>query len=98
MEQRDEILEILSKNRDAIRGYGVRSLALFGSFARGEASAASDLDFIVEFEKKTFDGYMDLKAYLEGLFGRKVDLVLADAIKPRLRSGILAEAIHATGF
>ena len=98
MEQRDQIMEILAKNSHAIRGFGVRSLALFGSYARGEASADSDLDFLVEFEKKSFDGYMDFKAYLEGLFGRKVDLVLADAVKPRLRSGILAEAVHAAGF
>jgi hypothetical protein len=41
---------------------------------------------------------MDLKFFLEDLFGRKVDLVLADTIKPRLRERILEEAVHAPGF
>ena len=41
---------------------------------------------------------MDLKLFLESLFGRSVDLVLADAIKPALRRKILAEAVHAPGL
>jgi hypothetical protein len=53
---------------------------------------------VVEFEAKSFDAYMDLKAFLEGLFGRRVDLVLAEAIKPRLRAAILNEAVHAPGL
>ena len=91
---RDKILQIIEANRDAIKAYGVRRLGLFGSYARGENTEASDLDFIVEFEKKTFDAYMDLKAFLEKLFARKVDLVLTDAIKPRLRKTILNEAAY----
>ena len=95
---RDEVLKILQENREAIRNYGVRRLGLFGSCARGEVTEASDLDFVVEFEKKTFDAYMDLKEFLEGLFGCRVDLVLADTIKPRLRAAILAEAVYAPGL
>ena len=57
-----------------------------------------DLDFVVELERKTFDAYMDLKLFLEDLFGCPVDLVLADAIKPRLRPTILREMIHAPGL
>ena len=78
--------------------YRVHELAVFGSAARGEASEGSDLDFVVELEKKTFDIYMDLKEFLEGLFGCKVDLVMKDAIKPRLREPILNETIYATGL
>ena len=95
---REEILTILQQNREAIRSYGVRRLGLFGSYARGEATDGSDLDFVVEFETKSFDAYMNLKELLEGLFGRRVDLVLADAIKPRLRATILKEAVHAPGL
>jgi predicted nucleotidyltransferase len=72
-------------------------LGLFGSAARGDATPPHDLDFLVEFETKTFDAYMDLKAFLEELFGRPVDLVLADALKPALRDGILAETVYAPG-
>ena len=53
---------------------------------------------MVEFEKKPFDSYMDLKLFLEEIFARPVDLVLAGGIKPRFRAAILREAIHAPGF
>ena len=53
---------------------------------------------MVELEKKSFDSYMDLKFFLEELFDRPVDLVLADGIRPRLRAAILREAIHAPGL
>jgi len=95
---KEEILNALSANEAKIRGFGVRSLSLFGSSARGEDTPESDLDFVVEFEKKSFDSYMDLKFFLEELFERPVDLVLADGIKPRLRATILREAIHAPGL
>ena len=95
---RDEILKTLGQNREIIRGFGVRRLALFGSAVRDEAKPTSDLDFLVDFERKSFDSYMDLKAFLEKLFDCPVDLVISDAIKPRLRSIILGEAVYAPGL
>ena len=95
---RDAILKRLEENRETIRGFGVCRLGIFGSHARGEAQEASDLDFLVEFERATFDNYFDLKFFLEDLFGRSVDLVIADTIKPRIRSTILEETIYAEGF
>jgi len=77
---------------------GVREIALFGSHAREEQDKGSDIDFVVDFHEKSFDTYMNLKYFLEDLFGCRVDLVVKDAIKPRLRSRILKEAIHAEGF
>jgi predicted nucleotidyltransferase len=98
--ERDQILEALSRHREAILSFGTSRLGLFGSQARGEASAASDLDFVVEFRPgaKTFDNYMDLKEFLEQLFGRPVDLVISEVIKPRLRNGILRETVYAPGL
>ena len=93
-----EILSILGANEAKIKSFGVRELSLFGSSVRGEEKPQSDLDFIVEFEKKSFDSYMDLKLFLEDIFDLPVDLVLADGIKPRLRAAILKEAIHAPGL
>src|SRR5882724_2690409 len=56
-------LEIIGEqNAPVIGRYGVRHLGLFGSGARGTAREGSDLDFVVEFETKSFDSYMDLKA------------------------------------
>jgi hypothetical protein len=95
---RDQVLTKLSEHRDNIRLFGVRRLGLFGSVARGENTSASDLDFLVEFDKISFDAYMDLKAYLEDLFASPVDLVLADTLKSRLREPILNETIHAPGL
>ena len=64
---------------------------------RGEEKPESDVDVLVEFREgeKTFDHYMDLKFYLEDIFGRKVDLVMKGAIKPRLREPILSEVVYA---
>lgn len=93
---REQILATIDAHADELRRLGARSLALFGSIARGEGSDSSDIDLLVELQPKTFDSYMDVKLYLEKVLGRKVDLVLADAVKPRLRSVILAEAVHAS--
>lgn len=98
MQSPDEIMAVLDENKTTIKSFGVRSLSLFGSAARNNTSETSDLDFLVEFEKSRFDSYMDLKEFLEGLFGRPVDLVLAATLKPRLREKVLQEAIRATGL
>jgi hypothetical protein len=77
--------------------FHVRRIGVFGSHARGEARAGSDVDVLVEFEpgQATFDNYMDLKFYLEDHFKCKVDLVTADAIKPQLKAAILSEVTYA---
>jgi predicted nucleotidyltransferase len=95
----DWVMCVLDEHREELRRLGVRRLGLFGSAARDEATEASDLDFLVEFQRKSFDAYMDLKALLEDLFGRRVDLVLPENLKPRLRDRI-AQDVHdyATGL
>lgn len=95
---RRSILKTLADHREEVRQLGVRSLGLFGSVARGEATARSDLDFLVEFDNPTFDTYMELLEFLENLFGHPVDLVLANTLKPRLRESILHETVHAPGL
>lgn len=93
--KRDNILQILAAHRDDLEAFGVKTLALFGSVARGEASRDSDLDFLVEFESPaTFDHYMGLKFFLEDLFGCQVDLVTRKALKPLLRPLVEKEAIY----
>ena len=93
-----EILQLLTKHKAHIKNLGVRSLALFGSFAHGDHSVASDVDFVVQFDKKSFDSYMDLKFLLEDLLGRPVDLVPKDSVKPQLRNSILENAVHVPGL
>jgi uncharacterized protein len=90
-----EILAAVRTHEARLRELNVRELALFGSHARGDATAESDLDFLVEFDRKTFDDYMAVKELLESLFSRRVDLVTKSALKPRLRDRILAGAVRA---
>lgn len=98
MVSRTEILRTLSTHETELRAFGVRTLGIFGSHARGDARPDSDLDVLVEIERRTFDDFMGVKLLLEDLFGRPVDLVLADRIKPRLRARILAEVVRVPGF
>ena len=96
----DKILRIINENQKSIKKYGVKSIGLFGSYAKNKQKKGSDIDFLVEFEKgkKTFDNYMDLKFYLEDLFSCNVDLVVKEAIKIELKSSILKSVKYATGL
>ena len=94
----NEILSRLSLETEQLRRFGVRKLALFGSVARGEGRPTSDLDFLVEFERKTFRNYFGLLRFLERTFDRRVDLVLREALKPALCDSVLGEALEVPGL
>ena len=93
---RDDIISTLREQMVRSR-FGIKSLFLFGSVARNESTLESDLDFVVNFDGAiTFDRYMDLKIFLEDLFGKKIDLAIEDSLKPQIRQRILEEAIDVT--
>ena len=98
MQTRKDVLRRLQGHQQVMRRLGVRRLGLFGSAARGESRPDSDLDFLVELERNSFDAYMDLKFFLEDLFQCRVDLGLADTVKPRLREVILKETAYGPGL
>lgn len=91
-----EVLSLLHRHHAEIqRRFGVKHLALFGSVARDEMHEGSDVDVLIKFQRPaTFDGYMDLKFYLETLFKTQVDLVVEDDIKPRMRPLIEKDLIR----
>jgi uncharacterized protein len=96
---REDVLEIIARHRAKLAAdFGIKSLALFGSVVRDEATPASDVDFLVEFDGRPV-GLFHLSRtqhYLETILGvPRVDLVMRDGIKPALRERILREAIHA---
>jgi len=95
---RDEILRTLNEHSAELKKFGIVRIGLFGSYARGDSSPESDLDLVADFREKTFDSYMDAKEFLETLFNRPVDLVMAGGIKPRLRPMILQETVYAEGL
>lgn len=86
---RDYLPEIKSR-------FKVKEIGIFGSRIKGTARKRSDIDILVEFEEgfRTFDNYMELKFYLEDLFGCKVDLVLKSALKEELKPHILSEVVY----
>jgi uncharacterized protein len=92
---RDDVVQKLAAHKETLAGMGVRSLSFFGSVARDEATAQSDVDILVDFGGPTsFDTYMDLKFYLEELLGARVDLVTERGLKPRVRPYVQQDAIR----
>lgn len=77
-----------------LRRYGARRAGLFGSVARGEESAQSDVDILVELDDdKSLLDVIGMKQELEEVLGRPVDIVEYDAVKPAIRARILAEQV-----
>ncbi|WP_048157733.1 nucleotidyltransferase family protein [Methanosarcina sp. Kolksee] len=72
--------------------YSVNYLGIFGSYIRGEQTKDSDLDVLVQFDKKPgLLKYIELENYLSDLLGIKVDLVMKSALKPNIGKRILNE-------
>ena len=96
----EAIMKTLNRHRKEIQQYGVRRIGLFGSYRTNNQNQKSDIDILVEFKrgKKTFDNYMELKFFLEQIFGRPVDLVVKEAVKLELKTSILKSVRYATGF
>jgi predicted nucleotidyltransferase len=96
-------VEIADSDLSAIcRKYGVKELAVFGSAARGELRAESDVDLLVEFKPEARPGLLGLSALgreFSEVFGRRVDVAVKAALKPLVRKEILSEAhvIYAEG-
>ena len=90
------IKQTLVDNRETLRKYGVKRIGLFGSYVRGTATTASDIDFLVELERLTFRDYMGLALFLEDLFKKDVDLVTSTSIKPGFKPYIKKEVEYVT--
>jgi len=75
--------------------FKVETIGIFGSYVRGEQKRKSDLDVLVEFsETPSLFEFVDLEDFLSQKLGVKVDLVMRDALKPRIRDSILSEAVY----
>jgi predicted nucleotidyltransferase len=98
MVDRERALCILAAHRSEFRAMGVRELSIFGSMARGEATEASDVDVLVDYEPGTplsFFRVCELRYRIEDLLGAPVDLVTTGGLRPEIRDEVLREAIRA---
>lgn len=94
--RREEALEKIARLRPQLDEMGVRSLFVFGSVARGEAAAGSDIDLLVEFDRPVgLFHFVRLRDLLGRELGVDVDLVTRDALSPDLRHSVDHEAIRA---
>ena len=95
--EKELVIKKLKEIKDYLRKeYGIENIGLFGSLVRNEQNESSDIDLLIEIQAEMLSliKYMKLKFFLEDVLGRKVDLVLSRAIKPRLRERILKEVIY----
>ncbi len=93
---REIVLNLLAKHKLQLqRQFGVRSLALFGSTARGTASEGSDVDVLISFDTPTTSQqYFGVQFYLEDVLKCPVDLVTEKAVRKELRPYIERDAVH----
>jgi predicted nucleotidyltransferase len=90
MRQKLEELKPLLKDKFKVKGIGI-----FGSYIRGEEKEKSDLDILVEFEEPiSLLKFVELENYLTDVLSIKVDLVMKDALKPRIGKHILEEVVN----
>jgi len=75
--------------------FKVETIGIFGSYVRGEQKRKSDVDILVEFsETPSLFEFVELEDFLSQKLGIKVDLVMKDALKPRIKDSILSEAVY----
>lgn len=90
-------INILKKSQPILRSkYAVKTIGIFGSFARGDDTAKSDIDILVEFNKPVgFFGFLELEHFLQKQLKRKVDLTTKKALKPLIKKGVLKDTVYA---
>jgi predicted nucleotidyltransferase len=94
---KEDILKRLREHKGELQQkFPVKDIALFGSYARGEQTPESDIDFLVEFSEPVGWEMVDLMEELEKIFaGSKVDLISKGGIKPRMWPYIEEDLIYA---
>ena len=96
MKTLSEIKEILRKHKKELKErYKVKSIAIFGSYARGKQTEKSDIDIMIEFYEPIGLKIVDLKDYLESILNVKVDLITKNSIQnPYIKKSIEEDLIY----
>jgi predicted nucleotidyltransferase len=93
---RDQAIDILRRHRGELERAGVRHLYLFGSVARNEARAQSDVDLFFDYDKGQFELFalMEVKELASNIRGQRADIMTRDSVHPVFRPRIEAEAVQ----
>ena len=93
-----DVLDALRQHRSDLDRFGVKTIAVFGSYAKEASTDSSDLDFVVEFSQPTYDNFTGLEQFLEGLFHRPIDILTpagVDSIRvPSITEDIKRTLVH----
>ncbi|MEW6685749.1 MAG: nucleotidyltransferase family protein [Candidatus Edwardsbacteria bacterium] len=89
---KEDIKRIVRENKHILEKYKVKSIALFGSYVKNEQKEDSDIDFLVEFEKPTYDNFINLVFTLEDLLKKEVTVVTPKGMSPYILPYVIKEA------
>ena len=95
MKEKDEVMDILRSSLSELKGFGVKRIGVFGSYARGDPDGESDIDILVEFEKgeERFENLFNVHELLKDRYDMNIDLVTIDGLSPYIGPHILEEVI-----
>ena len=95
---KDQVIAKLREHERELKAAGILSLAVFGSVARGDNAAASDIDLLADFDKTKHHTLLTvgrLESRLADMLGTRVDLSSPEWLKESIRARVLREAVHA---
>lgn len=91
----NNVIQILKQHKDELfKKYPLKSMALFGSYSRGDETQDSDVDVMVELNGPIGIKFLDLNYEIENLLHKKVDLVSKRGIKPEYFEFIAPELMY----
>ena len=90
---REEVIGLVGAHRAKLKHMGVRSLSLFGSVARGDASPTSDVDLLADLQPMGLFSIIRIEQYLSDVLERNVDLVPRQNVRPELKARVESEAL-----
>ncbi len=79
------IINKLEERKDGLKARGIKRIGLFGSYLKGTQKRGSDIDLLINLDDISARNYFGLWTYFENLFGRKVDLIIEEDLKPELK-------------
>jgi hypothetical protein len=94
--KKEDILIYLRNNKKYLRKeFGIKKIALFGSYARDEAKKRSDIDLLIEVKEKDFKNRYLLKELLKNEFNKEIDVFYYDTLRKFIKNNVQEDLIYA---